>query len=334
MGAARRTALAAAACAGAAALALGAPQATQRTAAPQVTCTHVEGASVARLLRETHPGEVGCLRGGDYDEDVTIDGDDVTLRSVPGERATIHGRLWVTRASRGATVADVDLDGRNARDLPSPTVNGQDATFVGVDATNGRTGICFLLGSPGWGRAVGTTIERSRVHDCGRLPSTNLDHGIYVSIADRTTIRDSVIDDNADRGIQLYPDAHRTRIVGNVIVGNGEGIIFGGEGRRASSDNVVTGNIIAGSRLRHDVESFYGPGTVHGRGNVVRGNCVHGGRQGTIDRTGGGFSASGNVVADPGLDADLAPAPGTTCVAVLRGSTARFGVRDLLARPR
>ena len=74
-------------------------------------------------------------------------------------------------------------------------------------------------------------IEGNRIHDCGELPAANHDHGIYVGNAAGRSIRDNWIYDNADRGIQLYPDADRTAITGNVIDGNGQGVIFGGERR-------------------------------------------------------------------------------------------------------
>ncbi len=303
----------------------------QRAVSPVVpACTRTEDASVARLLRSLRPGDVGCLRAGTYREDVTFDRSDVTLRSSPGERALIQGRFWVTRASRHARITDLDIDGRNARDLPSPTVNGRDATFARVDVTNHHTGICFLLGSPGYGRAVGTRIEASRIHDCGRLPATNYDHGIYVSMADRTTISGNVIVDNADRGIQLYPDAQGTRVVGNVVVGNGEGLIFGGEGRRASSGTLVTGNVLAGSRLRHDVESYYGPGGRRGSRNVVQGNCLHGGQLGAVDRSGGGFRLGPNTMVDPGLGPDLAVPLGSPCAKLLGTSPAARGIAGVL----
>ena len=73
-------------------------------------------------------------------------------------------------------------------------------------------------------------IRRNRIHDCGELPSTNKNHGIYVSEAKRTMIRDNWIYDNADRGIQLYHDADRSRVIGNVIYHNGDGIVINGEG--------------------------------------------------------------------------------------------------------
>ena len=52
-------------------------------------------------------------------------------------------------------------------------------------------------------------IEHNRIHDCGELPATNFDHGVYVAEARDTVIRDNWIYSNADRGVQLYPDAGR-----------------------------------------------------------------------------------------------------------------------------
>ncbi len=62
-----------------------------------------------------------------------------------------------------------------------------------------------------------------------------------------------------------------------MIDGNGQGIIFSGEGGVASSDNLVEGNVIANSKLRNNVESWYPPGNPVGRNNVVRNNCIRGG---------------------------------------------------------
>ena len=89
-------------------------------------------------------------------------------------------------------------------------------------------------------------------------------------------IRGNWIYDNTDRGIQLYPDAQRTVITGNVIYGNGEGIIFSGDDGVASSGTRVTGNVIAGSRIRRNVESYYPDGAPLGSDNLVRSNCIHG----------------------------------------------------------
>jgi parallel beta-helix repeat protein len=153
-------------------------------------------------------------------------------------------------------------------------------------------------------------IENSAIHDCGKLPAQNGDHGIYVAHAVDTIIRDNWIYDNADRGIQLYPDSQGTQVYGNVIDGNGEGVIFSGNGQTASSDNVVHDNVISNSRVRWNVESYWdGP---IGTGNVVRDNCLwasnatgqasyYNSNGGILpgDAGGDGFSTSGNVIANP-----------------------------------
>ena len=69
-------------------------------------------------------------------------------------------------------------------------------------------------------------IERNRIHNCGQLPPTNHHHGIYVEASDGARITDNWIYDNADRGIQLFPDAQGTYVARNVIDGNGQGVIF------------------------------------------------------------------------------------------------------------
>jgi parallel beta-helix repeat protein len=297
-----------------------------RVAAPRAGARrHTVGA----LLRVLRPGQVGCLRRGTYREDVAIGVSGIVLRSYPGERARIVGRLWVRRTARGDRFEDLDLDGRNARELPSPTVNGDGATFAGVDVTNRHTAVCFLLGSSRYGRARDTVIERSRIHGCGRLPSNNREHGIYISQAEDTRILDNIIYDNADRGIQLYPDAQRTIVRGNIIDGNGEGLIFSGDGRHASSHNVVSYNVITASRIRANVESWYPTLLPRAVGNLVGHNCVWGGRPVPIDRRAGGFTVVANVVADPGFRGrrrgDFRLRPGSPCAALMAGSRAPAG---------
>jgi parallel beta-helix repeat protein len=231
-----------------------------------------------QLVDSLEPGQVGCLHGGTYTGDVKVARPGITLTRFGSERATVKGRLWVARGADGVTVEGLFLDGTNRDTLPSPTVNADKATFRRNDVTNNHHSICFDLGHQEWGRADNTRIELNRIHDCGRLPATNHDHGIYVGIASNTLIRGNWIYDNADYGIQLYPSAQNTRVVGNVIDGNGEGITFSGEHGLTSNGNVVEGNVIANSKVRNNVESWYPRGNPIGRGNVVRNNCVKGGR--------------------------------------------------------
>jgi Right handed beta helix region len=229
------------------------------------------------LVNSLSPGETGCLRAGLYEGNVKVSTPNITLTRYASDKAIVKGRLWVAEGADNVTVEGLYLDGTNPGTLPSPSINADGVTFRRNDVTNYNHSICFSLGHQDWGRADNTRIELNRIHNCGRLPATNHDHGIYVTTATNTLIRGNWIYDNADRGIQLYPDAQNTTITGNVIDGNGQGIIFSGEGGIASNGNLVEGNVIANSKLRNNVESWYPPGNPVGRNNIVRGNCVKGG---------------------------------------------------------
>lgn len=284
--------------------------------------------SAQALVTSLASGQTGCLRGGTYSQDqVKIATPGVTLASFPGERAKLVGRLWIAQGANRVTVEGLALDGRNPKNLPSPTVNASDSVFRGNDVTNGRTAICFNLGHPSYGRADRTTIVSNRIHDCGARPVTNHHHGIYVALANDTIIRGNVIYDNADRGIQLYPSSQGARITNNVIDGNGEGIIFGGNSSSASSNNLVENNVITNSTVRYNVESSW-DGPV-GRGNVVRNNCIRGGVRdsgnGGIQSPRVGFTATGNLLTDPGYAnraaGDFTLSAGSACANILGGGT-------------
>lgn len=258
------------------------------------------GQSPVSFVRSLPAGRTGCLRGGTQHASrwIRFNRPNVTLRSRPGQRVKLVGRIWIARGANGVTIRGLRLNGHNEERLPSPTVNANNATFRGNGITNNHTATCFILGNDEFGRARGTVIENNRIHDCGKLPATNHQHGIYVAYAHGTVIRDNSIYDNADRGVQLYPDADRSVITGNSIYGNGQGIIFAGDGGNASQNNLVTGNVIKNSTLRFNVESSWS-GQV-GTGNMVRDNCIFGGARdsisGGIQQPPVGFDARNNVI--------------------------------------
>jgi parallel beta-helix repeat protein len=322
---------------------------TAAPAAADVTCTKVASPSqsVSSFVSSLSPGDVGCLHGGTYVEDVkmTRGGNadaPVTLTSYPGERAKIVGRFYVPKGSDYVTVSNLDLNGTTAQGTndandPSPTINAENVSFVGNDVTNDHHQICFLLGNS-WGAVKNTLVQGNRVHDCGRLPSTNLDHGIYVEVSTDAKILDNVIYDNADRGVQLYHDAQGTLVRGNVIDGNGEGIIFSGDYGYTSNNNVVEDNIISNSKLRNNVESWYPGGNPIGKGNIVRNNCIGGG---VYDRGNGGISsewgfsvANNNVITknqkfdDRGAK-DFRLQGDSPCKGIANGATGSTAARDL-----
>jgi hypothetical protein len=267
--------------------------------------------TVQALADSLSPGQAGCVLAGTYDEDVRIGhggrpGAPITLAGYPSQNATVVGRFWIAHGSNYVTVTGLHLDGVNADGLPSPTVNANYATFSGDDVTDDHTGICFLIGSRPWGTAANTLITRSRIHDCGRLPPTNYDHGIYVEAATSTRIEWNLIYGNADRGVQLYPDAQGTTVDHNLIDRNGEGIIFSGDDGYASSNSNVYDNLLTNARVRHDAESWWSDGNPLGTGNVLHDNCIWGAAESPIDASGGGFSAYRNLVLDPGYVAAAA----------------------------
>ncbi len=278
-------------------------------------------------MEALRPGQVGCLLGGTFSEDVRIrrggsPGRPITLRSAPGRRARLVGTLDV--GTSDIVIADLQLDGRGRA---TPQVNGVRITFRGNEITN-QEGICVLLGAgfeSGYERAQSVVIDRNRIHNCGRLPRTGHDHGIYVEGANGVRITNNFIYDNADYGIHLYPDAQGTYVARNVIDGNGGGVIFAGEDSEgeydrayASRNNVVRNNVISNSRVSHNIESWWGGPT--GSGNVAIRNCLWNGADGNVsDQV--GFRAAGNIVARPVFRdrrrGDLRLKPRTACSRIL-----------------
>ncbi len=257
-----------------------------------------------KLATSLAPGETGCLEAGTYNENVTFRtggtaAAPIMLTSYPGQTATIVGRIYVAEGADYTTLTGLDLDGANPGLLESPTIDANHVTFSYDDVTNDHTGICFGIGSATWGWATDTLITHDRVHDCGQLPATNLQHAFYIGGATDTTIEWSLIYANADRGIQLYPEALGTTVDHNIIDDNGEGILISGAEGVASSDTNVYDNVISDANVRHDVESYWPTGNPVGVGNTVHDNCVWGGVQGTIDTSSGGYTASDNVTVNP-----------------------------------
>jgi len=270
-----------------------------------VSCDRIAdpGDDLAEFLSALSTGETGCLSEGEHlapDGELKIESPEITLASAPGTMAKLVGRVWIAPEADGVRIQGLELDGRNDRDLPSPTISASGVVLLGNDISNGQSATCVSIGG-GPGRSSGTIIEGNLIHDCGLLPPTNHHHGIYVADATDTVIRGNWIYDNADRGIQLYPNADDTVITGNVIDDNGEGIIFGGNDSEVSERNLVEGNVITNSEVRYNVESSW-PGNVGG-GNLVRGNCVFGGTRnpegGGIKDPTEGFVAEENLIADP-----------------------------------
>ena len=198
------------------------------------------------------------------------------------------------------TVERLTLDGRNARDLPSPTINADGVTFRDDNMSNRHTSSCLVLG--GTTEVKRPVIKGNRIHDCG-VTTTNYDHGIYMNDVDDARIIGNSIYRSGSRGIKVGPHSRGALIRGNVIDGNPVGLSFSGNESSASSGNVVRQNVISNSTSYWNVQSYW-TGPV-GTGNIVTRNCVQGGNPDShYNENGGisdgpGFSAVGNLIASP-----------------------------------
>lgn len=258
--------------------------------------------SPQRLVNSLRRGETGCFRRGAYEfSTLTIEKQNVSLAPFRGERVALRGSIKVLPSASDTVIRGMRL---RADDI-GPRVYADRVTLRGNEITNGNSETCILVTSYYDHPApTGTVISQNRIHHCGRLPATNHDHGIYLSEARGTVVRDNRITDNADRGIQLYPDAQGSTITGNAIRRNGQGLVFSGDGGRSSNDNLVTGNVIADSRIGWNVYS--GEQGPKATGNRLRGNCVHSSAENERFKPNGGvqtpsrnFIAFNNVVRPP-----------------------------------
>ena len=274
------------------------------------------GHGLQLFVNSLRPGDRGCLPPGDYNaRKLTFSrsgrpGAPITVQSSdPDEPATIRGVVWVRDEANYITLEDLAIVGGSAV-LPAAIVNGDHSVWNRVDVSNPASGdspggICFSLGNTHtWGWAASTTIENSRIHDCG--PTTNMNHGIYAqATTGRTLIVGNWIYNNGDRGIQLYPAAQNVLIAHNVINGNGSGVIFAGDGEKGSHDITVRDNIISNSKARWNVESSYPTGGVGGANNFLVHNCVWASAaEKYYNASGGvsgpdGYSVADNVVQQP-----------------------------------
>jgi hypothetical protein len=281
------------------------------------------------LANSLASGQTGCFRGGTYRfSETVVSKANVTLA------VTLRGSIKVPPPGHGSTIRGLKLNGAGGKSDIGPRIYADGVVLRGNKITNHHRGICVQVSRWYSGpRPRRVVIERNRIHDCGELPATNHQHGIYVAHAVGTVIRDNWIYDNADRGVQLYPDAQHSRVIGNVIDSNGEGIVFSGAGSEVSSHNLVQGNIISNSNIRWNVYSG-APGPT-ARGNLVRHNCVWAGESSSAYESRGGveapsrnFAANANKVVDPDYsdpdEGDYTLSPQSRCPLAGQGDRPAF----------
>jgi Right handed beta helix region len=283
-----------------------------------------------QLVSVLKPGQYGCLRGGVYDEDPTIrvsgtPAAPISITSYPGEWATLYGRLSVEDSVTRVIVQHMTLDGAGAPNdgsskLPSPTVHGDNVAFISNEVTNGHTAICFAVGNESYGRAANVEIRGNRIHDCGVLPPTNHQHGIYLHSPCCAQVTDNWIHDNADTGVNLFPNADDNYFARNVIHGNGDNLSFAGRSKggvcESSDNNLIENNVMTAPRVRKNITSWSPCGN-HGTGNVLRHNCIN---PPTFEGT-EGYALQSNLHVDPqyvdAANADFRLRLGSPCASLL-----------------
>jgi parallel beta-helix repeat protein len=290
--------------------------------------------SATALAAVLADGQTACFRAGSYSfKELHIDAAQATVTSFPGETAELKGQLRLERTATGTTVENLLLNGVNDFEGFSPLIYADSVILRDNEITNEQTTNCVHLSSYYDEPApANVLIEGNRIHDCGGL-APNHDHGIYIAASRDLTIANNVIYDNADRGIQLWPDAQGTHIYGNVIDGNGQGISIGGYEGTSPSHTLIEHNLITNSNVRHNVESYFPEDTAPGTDNIVRNNCIYG-ADGWYEEADGsgiqapeeGFNATNNVIADPEYvnraAHDYTLSPGSPCAGILDGSAA------------
>jgi hypothetical protein len=326
-GAVRVVLLAGAICVGAAVATSQPPEAAARVGRVCDRAARVSGSDAAagtlnrpfrtirHLLTVLRPGQVGCLVGGTFVENVAIAAGGrrdsrIVLRSAPGTRARVEGYVIVRSSASDVTIADLAIDGASAAP-PTVQVQGDRVTLRHLDITNRNkpgsayNAMCVLAGA-GFEEDPANTahdlvVESSRIHDCG---DDTHEHAIYLESTRNAVVRDSYLYDNPGYGISMYPDAQGTLVVRNVIDGNGHGnITFSGEkaGKEyrmdhASSWNRVVRNVISNAGSRYNIESFFP--SLKPVGNTVVLNCVWNAPWGNFGYT-DGYTRSSNIEAPP-----------------------------------
>jgi hypothetical protein len=264
-------------------------------------------ASPHRLVQILRPGQRGCLRSGTYSfGTLALSTPRITLQAAPAANPRLRGEIKARPSAEGSAIVGLRLDGSTGTHRIGPRIYASRFLLRGNDITNRHRGICVHINAyfdrP---EPRGVRIIGNRIHNCGPRPPTDLAHGIYVANAHGTQIRRNWIYRNADRGIQLYPDARATRVVGNVIDSNGQGLAIGGaDGGSCSTGSRVIENVIANSRISWN--AYSGSDGDHCAGNVLAFNCVYAGGapppfsdNGGIESPSRSFTAGQNLVARP-----------------------------------
>jgi Right handed beta helix region len=246
---------------------------------PPANCdaTVPPGGSLGAAIGAASASDTICLRNGVYNVGTPLSiNKRINIQSVPGEFAEMRGRIVFEAGGSGSSLRFVKLLGTDA-EYNAMRVRGNDVLIADSEITDTHRRICILV------NGARTQFIRNRIHGCGTLPANNHEHGIY-NQGNGTVIAGNWIYDNADRGVQNYPNPQGADIYGNVIWDNGRAVNVNG-------DNIRIHNNILGASIQDNAAT--GPQDSSPTGNALYDNALHP----SVNDIGStrGFSMSGNV---------------------------------------
>jgi Right handed beta helix region len=273
-----------------AALSSGVTATSSARPSQQVCSRTLASGSIERFVNALSVGQTGCLQGA-FEQDVEIRRRGVTLRSAPGARAYVCGRITVGDSADDVTLRGLRIDG-SCTSLNTIYLRAERTRLLYDEITNRHKGqSCILVGqSPtGW-EADYVTIAHNRIHECGS--DATRDQGIYLHTTTGTVVTDNAIYDVSAFAMQFWGAVRNSIFAHNVTDGGPGsargGLIVGAEDGRLPSGNVVKDNIISYT-ANAGVEGW------GGSGNLVSDNCFAMNRGGAT--SGSGFSQTNNTVA-------------------------------------
>ena len=263
--------------------------------------------TIAKLTGSLQPGQTGCLpRGSVFAEHVVVTAvgrADAKIRvtSAAGAPATLADGLEWTESAQHVVFDRVVVSSSAATangSLPATVIlrgfaNGlvRSDVSAGTVVDLGRS--CVLLD-----HARRALVDRNALHDCARRAGGAAVYGAGVSaaISVNAVITNNVVFDNPGDGIALAPNAQRSTVTRNLVVGNEAGVYFGGGLEAASNDNRVERNIV----VRHARFAVHGSTAANapvGRRNLVTRNCLW--QAGQRMQAGTGYRSVANRIVNP-----------------------------------
>jgi hypothetical protein len=264
-------------------------------------------------VESLRPGMVGCLRAGTYGSPSMSNGFSrsgtpgarITLRSYPGERATLQG--YTAIGGSYVTFSHLKIDNTNTFRFgdecggryESLTLAGSNIVLkhneiTASDTSHSSNGI-YIIGD-------NENVSFNKIHGVGACQ--RFDHGIYVAHSRNFKIEFNWIYDCREGwGIQLFPDAASGRIRHNIIDGCGSGITISGGDSETSNHNLIDHNLITNSvgfGRSNEGTAIAGCCTSSPNGNLVIQNMFWRNAGGSFDKyVGRSYLAHDNVSANP-----------------------------------